>query len=37
MIDAAEQHRDTLEHLAKSDLPAAEIAEALLEASKTEE
>lgn len=37
MIDAVEQHREDLEELAASDLPAAEIAEALLETTETEE
>lgn len=34
MIEAAEEHRDDLEDLAESGLPAAEIAEAILEAAK---
>lgn len=37
MIDTVEQHRDDLEALAETDLPAAEIAEALLDATETEE
>lgn len=32
MIDAVDEHRHDLEALAESDLPAADIAEALLEA-----
>lgn len=37
MIDVVKQHRDDLEALAKSDLPAADIAEALLEITETED
>jgi len=36
MTEVVEQHRDDLEALADSDLPAAEIAEALLETTETE-
>lgn len=37
MIDAVEQHRDDLEALAETDLPAADIADALLDvADETE-
>lgn len=31
MIDAIEEHRDELKELAATDLPAADLAEALLE------
>lgn len=37
MIDAVEDHREDLEDLADSDLPAAELAEALLNATETED
>ena len=37
MIDAVEQHREDLEELAESDLPAAEIADALLDLSEDAE
>lgn len=37
MTDTVEQHRDDLKVLAESDLPAAEIAEALLDATETED
>jgi len=33
MIDTVEQHKEDLQDLAESDLPAAEIAEAILELS----
>jgi len=33
MIDAVEKHREALEDLAETDLPAADIAEQLLEAA----
>lgn len=36
MIDAVEQHKKDLGDLAESDLPAAKIAEALLELSEAE-
>lgn len=37
MIDAVEEHRDDLADLANTDLPAAEIAEKLLDISEAEE
>ena len=36
MIDAVERHREDLEYLADTDLPAAEIAEALLDVDNTD-
>lgn len=36
MIDTVEAHREALENVASSDLPAAEIAEALLDLSEQE-
>lgn len=36
MIEAVEEHRDDLEALTDTDLPAAELAEALLELSEPE-
>jgi len=37
MIDTVEQHKEDLQDLAESDLPAAEIAEAILEATEAED
>lgn len=37
MIDAVEDHRDDLVDLAETDLPAADLAEAILEVSETED
>ena len=36
MTDAIAEHRDDLEALAETDLPAADLAEALLDATDTE-
>jgi hypothetical protein len=36
MIESVDEHRDDLEDLAETDLPAADLAEALLETVDTE-
>jgi len=37
MIDAVEKHREDLEDLVETDLPAADIAETLLEVADSED
>lgn len=37
MIDAVDEHREDLEALAETDLPAAEIAETLLDAAEAQD
>jgi len=37
MTDVVEEHRDDLRDIAESDLPAADLASALLEAAETED